>query len=210
MLSRWEELADYRRAVAALYTAAREESDDPETRWQRWRAGRDRLFLLHPQSPLTAAQKRHPGARPTFFDYDLTYRFLLPVTPLREAEPLVVDLPEDGSLRMRPVGHLTLPLPGAPTLTLYWIEGYGGGLFLPFRDQTAGVQSYGGGRYLLDTIKHADLGQVGSRLVVDFNFAYNPSCAYHPRWHCPLAPRENWLDIPLPVGEMSYPGQLIE
>ena len=67
------------------------------------------------------------------------------------------------------------------------------GVFLPFLDETNRSETYGGGRYLLDTIKGADLGREGERLVIDFNYAYNPSCAYNSRWQCPLAPQENWL-----------------
>ncbi|MFQ5576785.1 MAG: DUF1684 domain-containing protein, partial [Anaerolineae bacterium] len=82
--------------------------------------------------------------------------------------------------------------------------GYGGGVFLPFKDLTAGQTTYGGGRYLLDSIKSADLGCEGSRLIVDFNFAYNPSCAYNARWHCPLPPAENRLPVAIPAGEQHF------
>jgi uncharacterized protein len=91
-------------------------------------------------------------------------------------------------------------------LTLFWISGYGGGVLLPFKDGTSGQETYGGGRYLLDTIKHADLGSDKGRLIVDFNYAYNPSCAYDPRWHCPLAPPENSLPTRIAAGEKSYGG----
>ena len=84
------------------------------------------------------------------------------------------------------------------------MEGYGGGLFLPFLDETNTNETYGGGRYLYDTIKGADLGTNGSTLVLDFNFAYNPSCAYDDRWTCPLAPRENRLSFPVQAGEKSF------
>jgi uncharacterized protein len=56
----------------------------------------------------------------------------------------------------------------------------------------------------LDTIKYADLGREPGGLVIDFNFAYNPSCAYNPRWVCPLAPAENWLSVPIWAGEMRF------
>ena len=86
--------------------------------------------------------------------------------------------------------------------------GYGGGLFLPFRDATSGHETYGGGRYLTDTIK----GTHGRGLVLratgvtlDFNYAYNPSCAYSSQFLCPLSPRENTLSAPVRAGEMSYP-----
>ncbi len=88
--------------------------------------------------------------------------------------------------------------------TLYWLEGYGGGLFLPFRDATAGHETYGAGRYLMDTVKGSDLGATDDgRLVLDFNFAYNPSCSYDPRWSCPLAPPANRLDVEVRAGERN-------
>jgi hypothetical protein len=88
-------------------------------------------------------------------------------------------------------------------LDLFWIRGYGGGLFLPFRDGTSGQTTYGAGRYLYDTIKGADLGEEEGRLVLDFNFAYNPSCAYDPRWACPLAPPGNRVEMPIEAGEKA-------
>ena len=87
------------------------------------------------------------------------------------------------------------------SLALYWLDGYGGGVFLPFADATRGDATYGGGRYLLDTVKGADLGEADGRLVLDFNFAYNPSCSYDPRWVCPLSPPENRLDVAVRAGE---------
>jgi len=97
------------------------------------------------------------------------------------------------------------------SLTVFSIVGYGGGLFLPFRDATSGHATYGGGRYLFDTIKNTDAGCLevvagSSRVVLDFNYAYNPSCAYDHRWACPLAPQENWLSVPVTAGELAYPG----
>jgi uncharacterized protein (DUF1684 family) len=87
------------------------------------------------------------------------------------------------------------------SLDVYWLEAYGGGIFLPFRDSTGGRQTYGAGRYLLDTVKGADLGSEDGRLVLDFNFAFNPSCAYDDAWACPLAPPANRLEEPIEAGE---------
>jgi uncharacterized protein (DUF1684 family) len=89
----------------------------------------------------------------------------------------------------------------ALTLELYWLDEYAGGLFVPFRDLSSGDTTYGAGRYLLDTVKGADLGMDGDRLVLDFNFAYNPSCSYDPGWVCPLAPPANRLTILVEAGE---------
>ena len=93
-------------------------------------------------------------------------------------------------------------------LTLWWIEAYGGGLFVPLRDGTCGTQSYGGGRYLTDTVK-GTYGRgltvlPGGRVRLDANYLYNPSCAYDDRWACPLAPPENRVDVPIRAGELAY------
>jgi uncharacterized protein (DUF1684 family) len=76
-------------------------------------------------------------------------------------------------------------------------------LFVPVKDASAGADggTYGGGRYLVDTVKGADLGTRNGSLVLDFNFAYNPSCAYDPAWACPLAQRGNTVEVAIPVGE---------
>jgi hypothetical protein len=102
------------------------------------------------------------------------------------------------------IGRLSIPFAaGARSLGAYWMAGYAGGLFVPFRDATNGTETYGAGRYLLDTAKSADLGAGAAQnsLVLDFNFAFHPSCAFDPRWSCPLAPPENRLDIRIEAGE---------
>jgi hypothetical protein len=68
----------------------------------------------------------------------------------------------------------------------------------------AGTQTFGGGRYLLGTIRYANLGCQENGVVVDFNDAYNPSCAHNPRWICPLAPPENRLRVPILTGELAF------
>jgi uncharacterized protein len=106
----------------------------------------------------------------------------------------------DGTIPFSRVGVLHLPI---GDLDVWWLESYGGGLFIPVKD--ANKATYGGGRYLIDTVKGADLGGdlSAGRLGVDLNFAYNPSCAYSPEWTCPLAPATNKLDVALPVGELT-------
>ena len=73
-------------------------------------------------------------------------------------------------------------------------------------DASSGDETYGAGRYLLDTVKGADLGQRDRCLVMDFNFAYHPSCHYDPQWVCPLAPPANRLAVAIDAGELTYPG----
>ena len=116
---------------------------------------------------------------------------------------LELPMSSGGTMRFRRIGFVEVPFPaGSRRLGVFWMEGYAGGLFVPFRDATNGHETYGAGRYLLDAAKSADLGgDLNGTLLLDFNFAYQPSCAFDPRWACPLAPPENWLDIPIRAGE---------
>jgi uncharacterized protein (DUF1684 family) len=95
-------------------------------------------------------------------------------------------------------------LRGLGDLDVWWVNTYGGGVFVPIKDGLAGVKTYGGGRYVIDTVKGADLGGDGDTLVVDLNFAYNPSCAYDPAWACPLAPPGNTMAAPALAGELDH------
>ena len=113
-----------------------------------------------------------------------------------------MDLGADGAFTMRQIATVNVDLPtGHGSLGVYWIEGYGGGIFLPFRDETNNNTTYGGGRYLYDTIKSADLGTTDTTMQLDFNYAYHPSCCYNDDWVCPLAPPQNTLSFAVPVGE---------
>ena len=192
------DLMDYKRRVLELYAQVRSSRDAARA----WRDGRDELFSSHPQSPLVA-DARLSAAPLNYFDYDPALRVLGQVHGADAAE---YDIPTSGDETMTFTRFATVRFSlgrDSMELELYWLHGYGGGLFLPFRDRTSGRETYGAGRYLLDTVKGSDLGIEGGRLVLDFNFAYNPSCAYDPRWVCPLAPPPNRLDVAIPAGERS-------
>ena len=194
-------LLGWRRRTAALYAAARA-ADDPEAGWRAWREGRDELFAAHPDSPLSADARRSFSGLP-FAPYDPGLRFE-PVLEPAEAERREVPTATDGVVPFERIGRVRLGDLGA--VDVWWLDSYGGGVFLPLRDGSAGSGTYGGGRYLLDTVKGADLGGADGRLVVDLNFAYHPSCAYDPRWSCPLAPEGNRLTAPVAAGEQLPPG----
>ena len=188
------DLLDWKRRVAELYAYVR--GAPSEVAWGAWREVREQLFAAHPQSPA-------PGFRPTYFDYDRSVRVLGEVTGAPEQE-LRLPASRDEEITANRVGRVRFQIRGEDAaLDLFWIGGYGGGLFLPFRDATSGQATYGAGRYLYDTIKGADLGAVAGALVLDFNFAYNPSCAYDPRWACPLAPPGNRLERAVEAGEKA-------
>jgi len=192
-------LLDWRRRVFDLYREVRA-SADPSAAHTRWCDVRRELFRDHPESPLPPEDRaRHPG--PIVASYDPTFRFYLPLEPA-EPEELEIPTSTDGTVAFARIGRLEVPDIG--TLDVWWLHGYGGGVFVPFKDATAGVTSYGGGRYLVDTVKGADLGGDRTHLVVDFNFAYNPSCAYSPDWSCPLPPPGNVVAAAVPVGEQTH------
>ena len=191
-------LLDWKRQIFALYAVVR--TADPEMGAQLWRETRDDLFRTHPQSPLP------PDHRASFdgleyWPYDPGARVLAELEDI-EAPPQPVATSGGEQILFRRFALARFELRGEPlTLEVYWLAGYGGGVFLPFRDETSGRESYGGGRYLLDTVKGADLGEVDGRLVLDFNLAYNPSCSYDPGWVCPLAPPTNRLPVEVRAGE---------
>jgi uncharacterized protein len=195
-------LADWKRRVFDLYREVRS-ADDPARAWEDWRAARDDLFARHPQSPLPEAERGSFGGLP-YFDYDPALRALATVEPVEPATLEIATSGDGGAYRFTRFGRASFELDAEPlALELYWLEGYGGGIYLPFADATSGNASFGGGRYLLDTVKGADLGADGDRLVLDFNFSYNPSCAYDPRWVCPLAPPANRLPLEVRAGERT-------
>lgn len=197
------DVVDWRRRVQEIYRAVRLEPD-VRTAHARWAHERRELLLTHPASPVP----RDPDAPGTTFEggqvapYDEAFRFVVPVEP---ADPLTREVVTgtDGTVVMERAGVLTLA--GLGPVDLWWLTGYGGGLFLPLRDATSGRSTYGGGRYVLDTAKGADLGGSTHRLVVDLNFAYQPSCAYDPAWACPLPGTGNTLGAAVPVGELYVP-----
>jgi uncharacterized protein len=220
------QLAQWRRTVAGHYARWREESrSDPEASTQRLRVARDELFRSHPQSPIPIDKRARFGGL-SYYPYDPAYRMTATVDPPDEPnEPGaggpapgrgsdlgaghnlgVIELPASGDtpFSFQKVGYVTLsgPLAGH-RLPLFWMEGYAGGLFLPFRDATSGTETYAAGRYLLDSIKGADQGgdPHSRELLLDFNLAYHPSCTYDAKWNCPLAPAESRLTVPVRVGE---------
>jgi uncharacterized protein (DUF1684 family) len=191
------ELVDWRRRVAELFAALRARAPGEDTlRW--FREQKDTLFRTHAQSPIPLAERSSFGGL-TYWSHDPAMRVTARFEP-RDVEPAGADQ----AVVFERIGDLHFALNGEPLmLPALWIVGYAGGLFVPFRDGTSGHETYGGGRYVLDTIKSADLGgdPVAGTVVLDFNYAYHPSCVYDPRWLCPLAPPDSRLALPIRAGE---------
>ena len=220
------ELADWRRRVSDLYAEVRSTAHtSPLLAWDHWRESREWLYRNHPQSPVPAADRA--AFRAHHWPYDPALRFEVAVVreapPTAESAPgpssasplgglsydggfgaLLLPVSTGGEQSFARIGFLDVPFAaGTRRLGLYWMAGYAGGLFLPFRDATNGAETYGAGRYLLDAAKSADLGgdPGAGTLILDFNFAFQPSCAFDPRWACPLSPPENRLEVRIDAGE---------
>ena len=197
------DLVDWRRRVGDLYRI------HGENALERFRQGRDELFKTHPQSPIEP-EERASFQGLHYFPHDHAYRVRALLEAGDGAELMIDTGGEDGAVRYRRAGQLVFQLAGKPCrLTVLSLVQYAGGLFVPFRDATSARETYGGGRYLFDTAKDTDglaleVTPGSSEVLIDFNYAYNASCAYSPRWACPLAPQENWLPVPIPVGEKNY------
>lgn len=199
-------LLDWRRRVARLYEEVRGEPDIVAAH-DHWRRTRDDLLRTHPDSPIPQPQRAgYPGAPVAAYDPQLRFHVLVDT----DVPPRHMELPtgSDGIVPFDRIGIAHLPRYG--DLDVWWLGSYGGGVFVPVKDASAGVTTYGGGRYLIDTVKGADLGGDDGRLILDFNFAYNPSCAYDPAWACPLATAGNTLSRPLPAGELVPSSQASE
>jgi uncharacterized protein len=198
------DLLDWKRQVFLLYEQVRA-NPDPGAAWKLWVATRDRLYREHPQSPVPAERRADfPGC--SYFDYDPRARVLGSVEPSERTHEDVVSSGV-APFPFSRIGTLRFALgPDEQSLALLWNEGYGGGLFISFQDETSGHETYPAARYLLDTVKGSDLGTSAGLLVLDFNFAYNPSCAYDSSWACPLAPRESRLSIAVRAGERTPAG----
>ena len=202
------DVVDWRQKVFALYRSVRELAvTDPEAAHTLWRRKRDELFGSHPSSPLIAVDR--PGFRGLCVaEYDAAWRIESSIQAAAVLRRLDVPTGTDGVVPFELLGTVEVEVRGTllGRLDVWRIAAYGGGLFIPVKDSSAGTAggTYGGGRYLIDTIKGADLGrgEVPGSIVLDFNFAYNPSCAYDPQWACPLAPPGNILETAVPVGEL--------
>lgn len=213
-MSDYLDLYDYRcrtRDLAQERWRALAAGEETEAVLTRYRTGKDQLFAHHPQSALDEEQRGLFGGL-HYFPYNPALRFVVEVDT--NVEPISHEVVKNASesMTMLTVGRVHFSVDGEmAALSLYWLDLYGGGLFLPFRDLTCPDESYGGGRYLFDTIKGNDFqplptpdGSPSQRITLDFNYAYNPSCAYDDRWVCPLAPPENRLHVALPAGEKKY------
>lgn len=163
----------------------------------------DQFMQFHPQSPLGDAQRE---AFDGLAYYEVNEALVLVVSVERFAatEPMIEMETSTGDIRpYRRWGRFSFEVEGeVASLTIY-SDIYGQEFFLPFRDATNGEETYGAGRYL-DNHRPGvwDLGN--GRVKIDFNYSYNPYCAYDLAYSCPLPPRENWLSVRIEAGEKVF------
>jgi len=194
-------LLDWRRKVASLYAEVRA-AGDPREGHRIWQAGRNRLLGSHPQSPIPTDRRGAFTAVPVA-GYDAAFRFTARVDTDVAPARIEVLTGTDGVVPFERAGIVHLD--GVGDLDAWWLASYGGGIFIPIKDTRPDAATYPGGRYVIDTVKGADLGGRDGELIIDLNFAYNPSCAYDPAWTCPLAPPGNVVPVAVNAGELYHP-----
>lgn len=167
---------------------------------------REAYFATDDHSPI------HPDDRGDAFpglDHyapDSSYRFELELHRHQEPEVVTVETSTDGVRQYLRWGEFRFSVDGEQvTLQVFKADPQADHLWVPFRDETNGEKTYGAGRYI-DLLEDQHRTSDG-RWVLDFNLAYNPTCAYNEAYECPLIPIENWLDVPIEAGEKAYPGE---
>jgi uncharacterized protein (DUF1684 family) len=161
-------------------------------------------FGESPRSPIPhSAQAEFPGL--DYFPVDESMRFEVELSEHEDPDQLTVETTAGNSQEYLQWGEFHLEIDGEPvTIQAYKSDPAEGRLWVPFRDETNSEETYGAGRYLdLEREHHYQNGV----WILDFNQAYNPTCAYNEGYECPLIPTENWLDVRVEAGEKEYPGE---
>ena len=198
-------LINWRREIFSIYDEVRSE-EDGIVAWNKWKDKRENLFKFHPESP-TFDPKKQSGFNdvPVLYSYNQKFSLFSKFELISNSDIIQLNTDENSITRLKPFIKTTnLKDFLGIELTIFKIEGYGGGLFLPFTDIgcKSGGAHYEGGRYLIDTVKGADLGELKTdELRLDFNFSYNPSCSYNSKWTCPILKNFNRISILVDAGE---------
>jgi uncharacterized protein len=165
-----------------------------------FREAKDAFFGDHPRSPLTPEQRAAFEGLAYFpEDKALVVRAALETEGVDRDESIVLQTTTGGQQVYRRAGIVRFAVDGEPVHVTLFASPNMHELFLPFRDRTSGSETYGAGRYL-----EVEPPGLDGTVVVDFNLAYNPYCAYNPEWSCPIPPGENWLAVPIRAGERTF------
>jgi len=144
-------------------------------------------------------EQQHAFTGLKYFPHNPQLVFRVPLEPATDTSPYTVQTSTGESVEFRTAGTVQFEVEGQLVrLTVY--RDSEDQLFVPLRDATSGGETYGAGRYL-----DPEADETGE-VTLDFNYLYNPYCAYNDAWSCPLPPRENWLGVPIRAGELVFPG----
>lgn len=172
---------------------------------EQYRAEKIRDITVGERHPLEPSDVEHLR----FYAVSRTYRVLATFTRDQQATPFDMATYSGRIQPYRRYGHLNFTLDGKPyrlavyqSLALINQEKYRDYLFLPFKDATNAIETYGGGRYI--NLSTQDIKN--DKLILDFNKAYNPWCAYSDGYNCPIPPAENHLSLAIRAGEKNYAG----
>jgi len=170
---------------------------------QQFREEINQFMKTHPASPIDH-DHQHDFKGLSYYEPNDSLILEVDVERLAEDEPLVEMQTSTGdSQEYRRWGLISFEVDGETSSLTIYSDVQGQDFFLPFKDKTNGQDTYGAGRYLDN--HRPGIERVGpDRLEIDFNYAYNPYCAYSPSFSCPLPPRENWLRVPIHAGEKTY------
>ncbi|WP_413533179.1 DUF1684 domain-containing protein [Empedobacter brevis] len=164
-------------------------------------------FYTNPEtSPLIDEEKTNFKGI-TFFPINEKYRVKAKFTPIKNGKVIPFPTSAKKIKNYKEYGTVTFTIDDVEqTLTVYQsspiMKKYEDSLFLPFMDETNGVTSYGGGRYL--DLSTKDLGTKTNEIILDFNQVYNPYCAYSKHYNCPIPPSNNALDVEINAGVSYY------
>jgi hypothetical protein len=160
------------------------------------RAEKDAIFQSQPEP---VPEKRKAEFLPLlYYDVEPSYNVPAAFKPSKDTETLDMVYSDGAMRKVRRLGTLEFSLKGQPLKLTAYMEVASPNvdrLFVPFKDLTSETDTYPAGRYI-------DLDRTPTGLYeLDFNVAYNPSCYFSPLFSCPVTPRENHLDVRIPVGE---------
>lgn len=163
-----------------------------------FRAEKDVYFGKDQDSPLTDGQRgRFKGL--SYFDEAPDLAFKLTPTLIEDSAQVEIPITTGGTTTTHRWATVSFSVDDQQATLTVFREEEDGPLFLPFRDGTAGDETYAVGRYVELHPLH------DGNLWLDFNYSYNPYCAYNDQWSCPIPPPENRISVPIRAGERAYP-----
>ena len=164
-----------------------------------FRASKDEAFRGH-HSPL-AEEQQAKFAGLVYYDEDPDFAYILDPEPFPEQETLEMQTSTGDTASYLRWARISFEVGSEKAQLTVFKSPDSSEIFLPFQDANAGGETYGAGRYL-EALEHPS-----GKLLVDFNYAYNPNCAYNESWSCPIPPFENRLSVAITAGEKTFPGE---